>query len=199
MDEKRFNPKKLHKLNNPDRLLDIPPQYIWDKLNLSLAESGIFVDIGAGTGFFSIPFADHIKNGKVFACDISDIMVNWMKTNICPKYPNIVPLRMEENAVFLEGGLADLVYMINLHHELEYPEEILKESFRILKNNGKIFIVDWKKENTLEGPPIHLRYLPEKVKDQLVSVGFENANIYNKMSKHFLLIAEKNNHELPNT
>lgn len=46
---------------------------------------------------------------------------------------------MEERAVPLEDGLADLVYMINLHHELEAPEEILNESYRLLKENGKIF------------------------------------------------------------
>jgi predicted methyltransferase len=67
----------------------------------------------------------------------------------------------------------------------------LEESFRLLKKNGKIFIADWKKEDMADGPPIHLRYLPEKVKDQLVSVGFEHVNIYNEMSKHFLVIAEK--------
>ncbi len=52
MKEKRFNPKKLHKLNNPKRLLDLPPEYIWSKLNMNAAN--VIIDIGAGTGFFSI-------------------------------------------------------------------------------------------------------------------------------------------------
>jgi len=118
-------------------------------------------------------------------------MIQWMKNNICPRYPSIVPLKMEESAVPLEDGIADLVYMINLHHELDKPEAILEESFRTLKNNGAIFIVDWKKEAMSEGPPIHIRYLPEQVKDQLVSVEFKNVNIFNDMSKHFLVVAEK--------
>jgi ubiquinone/menaquinone biosynthesis C-methylase UbiE len=189
MDEKKFDPKKLQKLNDPDRLLDIPPEYIWNQLNL--IKSDILVDIGAGTGFFSIPFAGYTKNGKVFACDVSTIMIEWMKNNICSKYPKIIPLKMEEQAVPLEDGLADLVYMINLHHELEAPKEMLKESFRLLKKNGKIFIVDWKKEDMNQGPPIHLRYLPEQVKHQLVGVGFEEVAIDNEMAKHFLVIARK--------
>ncbi|WP_373500481.1 class I SAM-dependent methyltransferase [Desulfococcus sp.] len=189
MNDKKFDPKKLHKLNNPERLLDIPPEYIWNKI--SLVKPDVFVDIGAGTGFFSIPFLNYVKNGKIFACDTSDIMVQWMKNNICPQYPNIVPLEMEENAVPLEDGIADLVYMISLHHELDKPEAILEESFRILKNNGAIFIVDWKKEDMSEGPPKHIRYLPEHVKDQLVSAKFKNVHIFNEMSKHFLVVAEK--------
>jgi ubiquinone/menaquinone biosynthesis C-methylase UbiE len=189
MDKKRFNPQKLHILNNPDRLSDQPPEYIWNKLNLK--NPNILVDIGAGTGFFSIPFVGYTKNGKVFACDISDIMIEWMKNNVCQKHPNIIPLKMEECAVPLEDGVADLVYMINLHHELDEPEEMLKESFRLLKDDGEIFIVDWKNEEMSQGPPKHLRYFPEEVKNQLIRVGFKNVAIYNEMSKHFLVIAER--------
>ena len=189
MSEKKFDPKKLHKLNNPERLKDIPPEYIWNKLNMVNPET--LIDIGAGTGFFSIPFLRYIKIGKIFACDISDIMIQWMKENICQQYPNIVPVKMEENIVPLKDGIADLLYMINLHHELEKPEEMLKESMRLLKNNGKIFISDWKKEEMPEGPPFHLRYSPEKVHAQLTSSGFKNISIDNEMPKHFLIIAEK--------
>jgi SAM-dependent methyltransferase len=32
--DKKFNPQKLQKLNNPDRLKDIPPDYIMGKLDL---------------------------------------------------------------------------------------------------------------------------------------------------------------------
>ena len=43
----------------------------------------------------------------------------------------------------------------------------------------------------LQGPSKHLRCLPEEVKNQLISVGFENVIIYNEMPKHFLVVAEK--------
>ena len=46
MNKKKFDPKKLQKLNHPGRLLDIPPDKVWDKLNLK--HPGVFVDIGAG-------------------------------------------------------------------------------------------------------------------------------------------------------
>ena len=187
MNEKRFNPKKLHKLNNPKRLLDLPPEYIWSKLNMNAAN--VIMDIGAGTGFFSIPFANYTK--ELFACDISDIMIEWMTKNICPKYPNIIPLNMETNSVPLQDKISDLVYMINLHHELDEPDKMLKECRRLLKDNAMIFIADWKKEEMAEGPPMHLRCLPVEVKKQLLSVGFRNIALYDEMEKHFLIVAEK--------
>ena len=197
MNDNNPDSQKINKLNNPGRLLDIPPEYIWNKL--TIVKPDVLVDIGAGTGFFSVHFLNYTKNGKIFACDISDIMIQWMKNNICPKYSNIVPLKIEENVVPLEDGIADLVYMMNLHHELDNPEAILEESFRILKKNGTIFIVDWKKEDMSEGPPTHIRYLPEQVKDQLANVGFKNITIFDEMPKHFLVVAEKDSLDLINT
>jgi ubiquinone/menaquinone biosynthesis C-methylase UbiE len=191
MDEKIFDPKKLNKLNNPQRLLDLPPQYIWEKLDLKLDAKAVFVDIGAGTGFYSIPFSQYIKDGKLFACDISDIMVDWMKTNLIHKYPNIVPLIMRDNEIPVENSSADLVFMIYLHHELNKPEKMLEESLKLLKEGGKICIIDWKKEEMPMGPPLSIRFLPETVKKQLGSVGFEKIDIDNKMSKHFMVIASK--------
>ena len=162
MDDKKFDPKKLQKLNNPERLLDIPPEKIWSHLNLNLAELSTFIDIGAGTGFFSIPFVKYIENGKIYACDISEVMISWMTSNICPKYPNIIPLKMEEDTIDLQDDSADLVYMINLHHELDSPVQMLEEAYRLLKRKGKVFIVDWRKEEMPQGPPKEIRCKPEK-------------------------------------
>ena len=189
MSEKKFDAKKLHKLNNPQRLVDIPVDYIWSKIERAAPE--VFVDVGAGTGFFSVPFLKYLKNGKIFACDTSATMIEWMTMNVCPQYPDIVPLKMPESVIPLEDGIADLVYMINLHHELEKPQAILEESSRILKKNGALFIVDWKKEEMSEGPPLHIRYSPRQVQAQLASAAFKNVHIFDEMPKHFLVVGEK--------
>ena len=189
MNEKKFDVQKLQKLNNPDRLLDIPPEYIWGKINM--LNPAVLVDIGAGTGFFSVPFLNLANGGKLYACDISDTMIEWMQTHICPENPGITPLKMAESRVPLDDDTADLVYMINLHHELENPRAMLAESHRILKNAGKIFIADWKKEEMDEGPPKHIRWAPEQVKEQMTAATFKKIQLFNDLAKHFLLIGEK--------
>ena len=149
------------------------------------------LDIGAGTGFFSIPFFDFFKKGEIYACDVSEIMINWMKENVCPKYSNIIPVKMEEYYVPLDNNIADLILMINLHHELKNPEKMLTECSRLLKTGGKIAIIDWKKENMPYGPSIDLRYTTEEVKKHLLDTNFNKIEIYNELSKNFLIIAEK--------
>ena len=193
MTDKKFNPKKLDKLNNPERIKIESPDYIWEKLDLENPK--VLIDIGAGTGFFSRQFFDKMttrkEKEKVYACDISPIMINWMKDNILEDYPNIFPILMEETIVPLGDNLADLVYMMNLHHELDNADKILKESLRLLKTGGKIFITDWKKEDMPQGPPIGIRCLPEDVSKELQNAGFKDIMIHNGMPNQFFIVAEK--------
>jgi ubiquinone/menaquinone biosynthesis C-methylase UbiE len=74
---------------------------------------------------------------------------------------------------------------------LENPPKILEESYRILKPGGEIFIVDWKKMDMPEGPPVTIRCLPEQVEEQLKKAGFSGTQIINGLPKHFLLVAKK--------
>ncbi len=192
MDDKKFDPKKLQKLNDPKRLQDIPPSYIWDKLEMKQAD--VFVEIGAGTAFFSLAFLRYAKPAKIYACDISAVMISWMAANIVPQYPKIIPVQTAETSIPLDAETADLVFMIALHHELCRPDVTIEESYRILKPGGKIFIVDWKKEDMAEGPPTRIRCLAAQVKEQMLRPGFKKVKIFREMPKHFLVVGTKGGH-----
>lgn len=185
----KFNSKYFEKLNNPNRLKDVSPSYIWEKLQQS--ECSAILDIGAGTGLFSKAFLNLMDGGTVFAADISVTMVNWMKDNLCENYKGIVPILMEENSIDLSDQSVDLVLMFSLYHELSDPEQLLKESLRVLKNGGKICIVDWKKEKTTFGPPIEERYLIEDIEKHLKNSGFADVNADNSLKLHNVLWATK--------
>ena len=189
MTDKKFDPKKLRKLNNPKRLVDIPPDYISGKLDT--ANPDVMIEIGAGTAFFCIAFFERLKPSTLYACDISDVMIDWMTENVVPKYPGIIPVKSEEHAVDLDDGIADVVFMICLHHELEHPSRSLRESRRLLKPGGEIFIIDWKKMEMPEGPPEAIRCRPEDVADQLTESGFSRVSMFNELPKHFLVVGKK--------
>ncbi len=166
MNDKKFDPNNLERLNNPDRLKDLPPQFIWEKTGLDSAET--IVDIGAGTGLFSIQFSSYAW--QIYACDISERMISWIEKNVCPHHRNISAIQMNERSVPLEDDIAGGIFMINLHHELDEPEAMLTECRRLLKDGGKICIADWKKENMSEDPPVDFRYMPSEVEKQLKKV-----------------------------
>lgn len=189
MNEKKFDARKLEKLNNPQRLIDIPPEVVWEKLDLE--SPGVIVDLGAGTAFFSVAFQKQSSASTVYACDMSQVMIDWVRENVSPDHPDVVPVKTEEDAVPLDDGIADLVFMINVHHELESPSRTLQESNRLLKPDGSLFVVDWKKADMPEGPPAKRRVLPEQVGKQMAIAGFEEVAFYDEMPKHFLVVGKK--------
>ena len=189
MTDKKFDPRKLNKLNNPQRLVDIPPDFIADRLRNKKPQT--LVEIGAGTAFFCIAFREQLKPSTIYACDVSDLMLAWVRENVVPTYPDIVPVKSAESSVPLDDGIADLVFMINLHHELDDPALTVGEAFRLLKPGGEIFIVDWKRKDMPEGPPQEIRHVPEHVQAELVHAGLEGVSIYDDLPKHFLVAGKK--------
>ncbi len=186
-----FDPAKLQKLNDPERLRDIPPELIWEKLGMPRHEEAAFVEIGAGTGFFSRQFLKYTGGGTIYACDISPVMVGWMKDNIVEEYPGIVPLLMEDSRIPLDDAAAHLVYTINVHHEFPDPVRAMKEACRILLPGGSIFIADWRKEPMERGPRTEIRYETGQVLDHLQQAGFTGMQVHEGMEKQFLVTARK--------
>lgn len=189
MAEDRFNSKHLDKLNNPERLKDFPVENIIKLAKIDNPET--IIDMGAGTGFFSIPFSEIISDCKIYACDVSDTMISWMNENVANKYDNIYPTKMEDNTVPLNDGIADLLFMVNLHHELDDPIKILRESSRLLKPNGKILISDWRKEESDRGPSIDIRSSTDIVEKQLIETGFREITIHTNFPNNFLIIGKR--------
>jgi len=190
----KFDTDKLEKLNDPERKKLLDPDIIWETLKLEDPE--ILVDIGAGTGFFAVPFSRKMKNGKIYACDVSEEMVSWMKNNLSKEdLEKIVPLKTEESRVDLPDCIADLVYMINVYHELENPQMMLRETYRILKENGRTAVIDWKKEEhsfySIPGPPLHRRVSKEIIKKELTDSGFDFISDLDILTHHSFIVGVK--------
>lgn len=188
--ERKFNPKNLESLNDPVRVKNVNPDLVWSILDLSTPL--VLVDIGAGTGLFANIFAQKIDHGKIYACDTEEVMINWMSKNLeynktCP----IIPLKSEETNIPLEDEVADLVYMMNVHHELNDPQKIIEESHRLLKPGGKLAIVDWKCEKMEKGPDLSIRIPEEVICYQVKNAKFTNIKIYKELLFHSFITAEK--------
>lgn len=161
----------VEKLKKPERLKRENPDLIWE--NLLLNKPASVLDIGCGIGFASIPFAKKIPKGIVYACDISEEMLDMLKPEIEQAgVTNIKPVLMEEVKVPLDDEIADCILMQNLYHEFKDARENLRECRRLLKLGGKLGIVDWKKEEMAFGPPLDIRVEAKKIEKDLMDAGF---------------------------
>ncbi len=140
-------------------LFDI--QLIVDWLNLRNATAPI-AEIGCGYGTFTVPIARAV-NTKVYAFDIDPSMIETAQKNTKQAGIRNVQFFLRdivEEGTGLESGSAGMVLLFNILH-FEERRALLEEAFRLLKPNGVVAIVHWRKDiETPRGPSVHLR--PDK-------------------------------------
>ncbi len=189
MENKIFSPQHLLKLNNPLRLQITPPSFLMEKAKITHPRT--MLDFGAGTALFSKAFIDLFPQLTVYACDISSEMIAWIKQEVIPTYPSIIPIKLADFHIPLHDNLIDFTLMMNVLHELDSVKETLTECLRILQPSGKLVLVDWKKEPSQQGPAMNIRIDVQEAEELLKSIGFSDVESFNDLSSHYLIIATK--------
>lgn len=122
-------------------------------------------DIGSGTGFFTDDMAE--KAGKVYGIDFQEEMHQYYRKKGLPE--NVELKHSKASKIELEG--LDTVFSILSLHEIDL-EKTLEKLSDALKEDGKVFIVDWSKNAETENiPPREKLYTAEEASE--------------KVSKHF--------------
>lgn len=190
MSHKKFDVRKLEKLNDPGRLEQLDPRVMWDAL--ATPSPATIVDIGAGTGLFASQFAEYAPDAEVFAVDIEPAMVDWMQQNLVERIGDrFKPILGSEVSVSLPDGSADVVVMIALHHEFEDPRANYAEALRLLAPGGRLLVADWRPGVAGRGPSDQIRAMPETVGAMLRSQRFSDVEIHPGFEQHWLLTASK--------
>ncbi len=187
----KFNPEHLARLNDPEREKMLDPAVLWR--GFGVAEPSSAIDLGAGTGFFAVRFAPRLaRGGTIWACDTDPGMVAWMKGHLTPvELARVTPLEIEENAVGLPDACADLVYLINVFHELDDAPRMLWELLRLLKPGAPLAVVDWKKEPMAHGPPLERRVDAGEIRSLLERAGLQGVRRPADLPFHEFLVGRK--------
>lgn len=186
----KFDIAKLEKLNDPGRFDTLKPDVMWDALDCS--SPGVVVEIGAGTGMFAERFAEFAPAAVVYAVDLEQTMIDWMRDNR-PLVADgrIVPVLAEETRVPLDGGIADAVFMINLHHELAEPDQTYAEAFRLLKPGGRLLAVDWAPTDTPRGPSQAVRVSVKQAERVARGAGFSEIESHDGLPWHWMVTGSR--------
>lgn len=113
-------------------------------------EPGMVVaDIGAGSGVISTRMAERIApEGTVLAVDIQQEMLDALSLK-CRRLgiENIEPIRGTTRSPGLKPASVDLVVMVDVYHEFDFPYEMLLEIAQSLKPGGRVAFVEYRKED----------------------------------------------------
>jgi len=150
--DKSFDTSRRHRLHSPERHKLLPPDLTL--VGLGLKPGDHMVDVGCGTGFFSLPAADIVgQTGSVTAVDPSPDMLRDLEERAREAGAAIRILNGRAGELPLEKGSATFGLMVNVLHEVERPEQALAELFRVLVPGGIAAVVEWRVGANSGGPP----------------------------------------------
>lgn len=183
---KKFNPKHIHKLDNPRRRIVLPPELPVKIFGFSLGTR--VADFGCGSGYFAVEIAKAIgTKGVLFAIDQHPEMLDAAEERF--HEANLFHVRYiknTENDIPLADASLDDVFMATVYHELDSPSTALKEIHRALKQGGRMLILDWLPLEEDMGPPIEHRVAPEIVVQTAEASGFKlMGEVYQHQSFYF--------------
>ena len=155
--------------------------------------AGVIADIGAGTGFYSFKLSSKVPQGKVYAVEVQDEMLRLLHQKKVMEKDSIVEIvkggimtpNLPENSV-------DIAIMVDVYHELEYPQQMLQAIYKALKYNGKILLLEYRGED----PSIPIKALHKTTVAQLNKEMDANGFILSYKGdflpiQHFLLYQKK--------
>ena len=175
--------------------VDIVMKWFHPKLNLEsigLRAGMVFMDIGCGYGFFTIPAAQIVaEQGKVYAVDVSASAINRLKHEAAEKGLKNVTARVDaaEETVFCEA-CADIVFYSIVLHDFRDSAKVLRNAKRMLKPSGTLVDLDWKKKSTVFGPPLRIRFSEEQVATLVKHAGFTIESVKD-LGRNFYIVTAK--------
>jgi len=169
---RRFSPEKLGELEGPDREAWQKSDAIMDALGI--ADGSSVADLGAGGGWFTVRLARRVgPRGRVYAEDVQKEMIESMNRRITREglHNVTIVLGTEENPG-LPLKSVDAVLVVNSYAEVLKGVEWLRNVRSALKPNGRIGIVDFRKDGWGPGPP-----LDERIDEAVVIKDAQAANL----------------------
>lgn len=172
---------------------------------LNLKGNETFMDAGCGDGHIAIKVVEeYLPDGTVYAVDVYDASIEDMEAY---KAENNV-----ENLINIEADITkgipgvddesiDVVLMVNVFHGFRASrtmDEAIDEFARIIKQDGKIAIMDYKAWNVPKGPPTAFRSSPEELEEVFAKHGLKMTHLNEEIGEdipqgksHYFIVFQK--------
>ena len=182
------------KIPSGNELLD-PYQILKDELGVSASEQ--LADLGCGgAGHFSIQAGKIVGDkGTVHAVDVLKEALSSVQNRAkMEKLDNVKTYwsNLEKfGALKIHDQTQDYVLVVNMLFQNKGQTAILKEAVRLLKQHGKILVIDWAPGRFPVGPEPEEKIDPETIRASLGQMGLVELKYFNPGKYHFGFIFEK--------
>ena len=162
----RFESKERDEYQQPHKVM----QYLGN------INGKAIMDIGAGTGYFSVKLAKHGAN--VIAADVNDEFQTFLKKRIEDnKIENITLRKIPFDSPDLKDNEVDMVLIVNSYHHIDNRAEYFAKVKKGLKNDGELVVIDFFKTDVPVGPPTNHKVSIDEVVAELKKAGYTSFEV----------------------
>lgn len=150
-------------------------------------------DVGAGNGYHTVRMAKAVgPTGRVLAVDIQPQMLAMLRAAADEQgLDNVETIEARPGDPRLPAGACDLILLVDVYHELAWPEPMLAGFRRALSDTGKLALVEYRAED----PDVPIKRLHKMSKAQIERElgprGFSLAESFDGLPWQHLLLYER--------
>ena len=160
---------------------------------LEIKPGQTIADLGAGSGYYSFRIAPLVgPTGRVLAIDIEPKMLEVIAERAGREHvTNIATVRSSERDPNLAPHSVDLLFMVDVYHELEYPYEVMRKVREALKPGGRVALVEYRAEDPqVQIKPVH-KMSEAQVRREMQAAGFRHVTTVRTLPLQHLILFER--------
>jgi len=187
--------KKHEHSGNPRKTLENPKEVLV-KAGL---EKGTFtlLDIGTGSGYLALVASEIMgSTSTVYAVDSHEETIKIFDKQLSEKeIKNIFAIKADAvNEIPVQRDSVDICIMSNVVHGFaanNEMEKVLQNLSSVLKDDGKLIIIDFNKNDISFGPPLEMRVDIKELEDILEPYGYEFVSVFDAAATHYCGVFKK--------
>lgn len=118
--------------------------------NMDIQSTDVIADIGAGSGYHVFKMARKAKKGRIYAVDIQQEMLDEVQRKRSKRQKEQIQTVLgSEKSINLPDAVLDKVLIVDVYHEMSYPEEMLASIYQAMKPGGELFLIEYRAEDPL--------------------------------------------------
>jgi len=170
----------------------IDPDVVFGEIGLRRGSA--FLDMACGLGRYAIAASEFVGNdGEIHAVDLWEEGIAALREEASARgIKNLKAAACDVGkGVPIPDDSIDVCLMATVLHDLVQTrddEGVLKEAKRVLKSQGTLAIIEFKKIDGPPGPPIGVRLAPEEVEDIVLGHGFRKRRIVEVGLYNYLVV-----------
>jgi ubiquinone/menaquinone biosynthesis C-methylase UbiE len=192
-------------LVNPDvtrwkNNLESEGREVYARRNEILAATGVkpgmaVADVGAGTGLFTLMFAQAVKpGGRIYAVDISQAFIEHIRQSAKARgLDNVTAVLTDGTETNLPDASVDLVYMSDTYHHFEHPGETLQSIRKALRPGGRMVVIDFERIPGVTSPQRiqHVRADKQTAIREIEAAGFRLIEEKKLMRENYFVVFQR--------